>query len=605
LKFIRGVARKINDLSIRNKLFILFLALVTVPICLLLIINLYFTSKESEQRAEFTMNQVLNQSDTAIEFKTESINNLINILAMNSTLQDLSQKSKSLYDQDMGLWIIDNQNLTKALYFTFENPSISSSSLHFYMKEGLASVATNNEYMQLGSITGTEWYKKFAANNFSLSWYAKNEIVEGSGADSVCALKGIPSSQSLSDIVGIIRLDIPLSIFKTPLDQSLFTKSTSAFLINSRNEVICSSGILGADDGEKLIGMLPVSSDDWKTVKIDNEEYMLGAHKISYTDWRLLLAVPYKDILAFNINTRNQTILIFLIVAPLTLPLSFLVSNSATKRIRKLIFHMKKAESGNFDVSVRPGNNDEIGQLTRSFNYMLARMEGLLDDKFKLGREMKNLEVKALQAQINPHFLYNTLDLINWMSIRNNVPEISGLVEALGRFYKLSLSRGEDIVSIGNEIEHVKTYVKIQNMRFNNNINLEINFPEELLGYSIVKIVLQPIVENAILHGILEKDDEKGTIQIEGFLENNTIRINVKDDGIGMNDSRIREILSGESTLEPHGYGVHNINERLRLNYGNEYGLTFVSEEGKYTIATVRIPALILDAHSSSFKFDL
>jgi two-component system sensor histidine kinase YesM len=191
------------------------------------------------------------------------------------------------------------------------------------------------------------------------------------------------------------------------------------------------------------------------------------------------------------------------------------------------------------------------------------------------------------------------------MSIRNNVPEISGLVEALGRFYKLSLSRGEDIVSIGNEIEHVKTYVKIQNMRFNNNINLEINFPEELLGYSIVKIVLQPIVENAILHGILEKDDEKGTIQIEGFLENNTIRINVKDDGIGMNDSRIREILSGESTLEPHGYGVHNINERLRLNYGNEYGLTFVSEEGKYTIATVRIPALILDAHSSSFKFDL
>jgi two-component system sensor histidine kinase YesM len=236
---------------------------------------------------------------------------------------------------------------------------------------------------------------------------------------------------------------------------------------------------------------------------------------------------------------------------------------------------------------------------------MLARMEGLLDDKFKLGREMKNLEVKALQAQINPHFLYNTLDLINWMSIRNNVPEISGLVEALGRFYKLSLSRGEDIVSIGNEIEHVKTYVKIQNMRFNNNINLEINFPEELLGYSIVKIVLQPIVENAILHGILEKDDEKGTIQIEGFLENNTIRINVKDDGIGMNDSRIREILSGESTLEPHGYGVHNINERLRLNYGNEYGLTFVSEEGKYTIATVRIPALILDAHSSSFKFDL
>ena len=592
MRLIRGAIVKIHDLSIRAKLFVTFLGLVTVPICLLLLINLYITTQQSEQQAKYSMNQVISQTESSIEFKTESVGNLINILSMNSTLQNLSQKNESDYINDPGLWTIDSQSLTKALYFTFENPDISSSSLHFYMKEGLASEYTNEEYMQLGSVTGTGWYKDLAAKSFNLCWYTNDEIAAKDGSNFIYAVKGIPSIQSLTNMVGIIRLDIPLSIFKTTIDQSLFTKSTSAFLINSRNEILCSSGSLNADDTGTLASLLASSSETWQTVQIGNEKYMLGAHKINFSDWKLVLVVPYRDILAFNINTRNQMILIFLIVAPLTLPFSLLVSNSATKRIRKLIYNMRKAEHGNFDVSVRPGNNDEIGQLTQSFNYMLARMEGLMDDKFKLGREMKNLEIKALQAQINPHFLYNTLDLINWMSVRNNAPEIGRLVEALGKFYKLSLSRGEDIVSIGNELEHVKTYVQIQNMRFDNNIRLETDIPGELLGYSIVKLVLQPIVENAILHGILEKDEEKGAIRISGRLDGDAVQIDVQDDGIGMSDDRIQEILSGESTLEPHGYGVHNINERLRLNYGNGFGLSFESEVGKFTVATIRIPAV-------------
>lgn len=589
----RELLKKAKDLNIRNKLFITYFGLVTVPILFLLSANLYYSSRQSEQQARYTINQILNQTKSNLEFKTESISNLLNILTLNSTLQEMTLKSASYYSKNIGKWMVDDQDLTKALYFTFENPNITA--LHFYMKEGLAAAATTNEYLQLDSVKSTDWYKRFKGNGFDLSWFKGSDVAPENGSLFISAVKGMAGNQSLSDIIGVVRIDTQLSIFKTALDQSLFTKSSSALLTNSSNEIFCSTGNLPTDDINIIARSITDASvkAEWLNVEINNQEYLVASKPVNFTDWNLTLIVPYKDIQAYNINSRNQIMLTFLIIAPLTLPLSLLVSNSATKRIRKLITQMRKVEHGNFDITVLPGNHDEIGQLTQSFNFMLKKMEGLMDEKFQLGREMKNLEIKALQAQINPHFLYNTLDLINWMSIRSKAPEISYLVTALGKFYKLSLSRGEDIVTIGNELEHVKCYVQIQNMRFNNNMSLIVDVPEEMLNYSIVKLVLQPIVENAILHGIQEKDEEKGTIRIYGCIEGNTISICIQDDGVGITDERIHEILTGESTHESHGYGVHNINERLKLNYGGDYGLSFVSVVGKYTIATVKIPATL------------
>jgi len=200
------------------------------------------------------------------------------------------------------------------------------------------------------------------------------------------------------------------------------------------------------------------------------------------------------------------------------------------------------------------------------------------------------MELKALQAQINPHFLYNTLDMANWLAMKYNAEDIRVLISSLSDFYKLSLSNGEDFISVRNEIEHVSAYVRIQNMRFRDKIDLRVDVPEELMDYRTLKLLLQPLVENAILHGIMEKITQTGTIWIRGKMDGDTIELIVEDDGIGMDDDTVRGILDGTLKKKIGGYGMRNIHNRLELIFGYPFGLTVESRIGEGTKAKVRIP---------------
>ena len=228
-----------------------------------------------------------------------------------------------------------------------------------------------------------------------------------------------------------------------------------------------------------------------------------------------------------------------------------------------------------------------------AFNKMASRISELIEEKYKMGQEVKSAELKALQAQINPHFLYNSLDLINCIAIKHNVPSIVTMVNSLARFYKISLSRGVDVIPIKDEISHITLYVQIQNMRFDNKIQLNLQIDEAVYSYKILKILLQPIIENSIVHGILEKKEKCGIITVTGKLENNTVIFTIEDNGIGMTEEKIRSILSENSTGYSGNYGVKNINDRIKLYYGNDYGLKYTSEPGKGTTVEVRIPAHI------------
>lgn len=590
------IIRWINDQSIRYKLFITYLALITLPICLFLLVNIYYTSHETEQQTLYSLRQVQSQTKSFLEFKTESAKNLLDMLVLNDMVLELSIKEKEYYTDNIGFWMDDNSKLTRVFYISQYNPDITS--VTFYMKKGLASVVETDDYKMLQPVENTFWFKQLLKGGNRIQWIKEPAAGNAGSEGNISAVKGIVNMQDISSISGAIRLAIPIQVFRTALDQSLFTESTSAYLVNSRNEIICSSSNISGNlptDLSRFIQSPGVEQNDdgWVTERISGEDFLLGLQSIKNTDWRLLLAVPYKDIRMYSDRTRIQMLLILIIVAPLTLPLSFIVSASATNRIRKLITQMGKVVYGDFNISILPANNDEIGQLTKNFNYMLTKMSMLIDERFNMGREMKNLELKALQAQINPHFLYNTLDLIDWISVKNNSPEASRLVKAMSKFYKLSLSNGMDIVTIRNEIEHVKTYVQIQNMRFEDKIQLLIDIPEKMYTYSIPKIILQPLVENSILHGILERDGESGIIRISGIISDGNILIRIHDDGAGMSEEMLSDIPAGVISSEAHGYGVRNIDERLKLYYGSEYGLTYSSRVGAGTTVEIKIKAVL------------
>ena len=217
-----------------------------------------------------------------------------------------------------------------------------------------------------------------------------------------------------------------------------------------------------------------------------------------------------------------------------------------------------------------------------------------MKDQYQLGKNLNAMELKVLQAQINPHFLYNTLDLISWAAKRNDMEEVCNIVIKLSRFYRISLSNGSDYISIANEVEHVRLYVQLQNLRFSKNIELATEVDKELENYRIMKLLLQPIVENSILHGIANSDKENGIISLSVKLYNGMIRIIINDNGIGMDQGTIYRLMTYDEIHNDGqytgGYGLKNVINRLKLYYDNQARITFESAPGEGTSITIRIP---------------
>jgi two-component system sensor histidine kinase YesM len=242
-------------------------------------------------------------------------------------------------------------------------------------------------------------------------------------------------------------------------------------------------------------------------------------------------------------------------------------------------------------------NVDEITELGLSFNIMIGKIRELLDAKMKEQKNLQKAELRALQAQINPHFLYNTLDTIIWMAEARQTDQVITIVSALSNFFRISLSKGRDWITIGEELERAKSYLTIQRMRYRDILDFKIEADNEVVNNTILKLILQPLIENALYHGIKNKRCG-GTIVIRAKRRNaDEILLEVEDDGIGFTPEKLAQLQaelsadSGEIKLES-GFGIDNVNQRIRLYYGRQYGLSVKSEYNTGTCATLVIPAL-------------
>jgi two-component system sensor histidine kinase YesM len=246
-------------------------------------------------------------------------------------------------------------------------------------------------------------------------------------------------------------------------------------------------------------------------------------------------------------------------------------------------------------------NMDEITEMGLSFNIMIGRIRDLLDAKVKEQENLKKAELRALQAQINPHFLYNTLDTIIWMTESQKTDEVIEIVRALSSFFRISLSKGRDWITIGEEVERTRSYLIIQKMRYRDILDYRIEVDEGVAGNTVLKLILQPLVENAIYHGIKNKR-QGGTVVVRAKQGNeNEILLQVEDNGIGFTPEKLAQLRSeladdsGEIRLES-GYGIGNVNQRIRLYYGKQYGVSITSEHRTGTCVSIVIPAVKEDA---------
>lgn len=319
----------------------------------------------------------------------------------------------------------------------------------------------------------------------------------------------------------------------------------------------------------------------------------------SATDWKIVGIVPLQEIM-IEANAIRQLIIISVFLSIVfAITLYFFITSRLTRPVQVLKNKMRQAASGYLDVKVKPTGHDEIADLGKSFNIMLEQIKMLMEQHSREQEQIQKAELRTLQAQINPHFLYNTLDSIVWMAEAGKNGQVIQLVQALSRFFRSNLNKGRDWITLQDELEHVRSYLIIQHIRYRDILEYEIDVDEELFDCQILKMTLQPIVENALYHGIKNKRG-KGRIRIVGRMEGEQdIRLTVEDDGIGMNEERLaqlREQLGSQMLPEATGaevsggFGLHNVQQRIRLYYGDAYQVEIESRDQAGTSVSIRIP---------------
>lgn len=399
--------------------------------------------------------------------------------------------------------------------------------------------------------------------------------------------------------LGVCSISIDSGRIAHVMENANITSNGLVYLVNAAGEGVVSSNELLF---EELLGQrsCPLAGEEgvWESVKIGRAAYYMDRRDVEDTGWQMISLIPLSE---YGRQYRIVLLIFTLSVAVMAVTImavSYFLSNYYVGRLRKLSLEMQHLQEGDVNVqlpSIQQG--DEVEEVYRNFNFMVDEVRRLLKEQFQLGKDARVAEIRAMQAQINPHFLYNTLDLINWIAMDYGAEDIEKIAWNLARFYRLSLNHGKDLISIGEEVEHVQVYVNIQKFHFDDAIRLETDVPEELKGLACLNIILQPFVENAILHGIAERAEIKRcSIEIKVRRVEDDILFTVGDDGPGMTEEQMENAVALNINQIKGGYGVKNINFRIKLCFGDRYGVRYESVLGEGTTAHILIPAMTVEA---------
>ena len=373
------------------------------------------------------------------------------------------------------------------------------------------------------------------------------------------------------------------------------------------------------ESGNQILGKTQVPAETllavWENkaegiVLEDGTEYLAESCSLGQNGWKIFGLKSKEELLRSLRQLQKDIFKVILLLFIVSMTLIMLIAKHLTDALNRLERQMLCARKGDFGVRFFYPYKDEIGSLSQCFNYMIEEIQSLIekqnqsiidlrierDHVAEVQKQKRKAELKALQAQINPHFLYNTLNAITWQAADKGMEDVSLMASSLGKFFRLSLSKGEENISLSDELEHVRSYLNIQGIRYQDKLDYDILVPEELFDCQVLKLILQPLVENSIYHGIKLKKGS-GLVRITAWEETvgseQLLRLVVWDNGAGIPQQKLLLMNQGlkqgvNSTGE--GYGIYNVNERIRLFYGEEFGLQYESREGSFTRAILTIP---------------
>ena len=460
-------------------------------------------------------------------------------------------------------------------------------------------MSTRNQNLKLDT---QHWYADAVGkyDHYNLTSSHVQNVISGERPWVITLSRGIRNYTGEGDSDGVVFIDLNYSAISELCTQNSVGTKGYVFILDQDGNIVYhpqQQQLYNELQTENISLIMNAKTDVVTAGKGDDEKIYALSHSET-TGWTIVGCMNMSELLKNSRKARSIYVLVALGLIAVALVISSEIARNITFPIQKLRDSMKRVQKGDFSAAeIEVYSDNEIGSLTRSFNVMTHKIQDLMAQNIQEQEQKRKIELKALQSQINPHFLYNTLDSIIWMAEGKKNEEVVLMTASLARLLRQSISIENELVTIGQEIEYVRSYLTIQKMRYKDKLEFEINVDPRITHAQIIRLVLQPIVENAIYHGLKYKES-KGMLKVHGYELGERIIIDITDDGVGMDEETLKHIYDKHKVnYHSNGVGVYNVQQRLVLYYGKEYGIIYHSEKGKGTTATVVIPKRQEDVH--------
>lgn len=558
----------VNGIKLRYKLAIIYSMFCFLPVMLLFLLSFLQMRSIIDDKEKLNLQSYLQQSVSSMDRTLDGYNSLSDYIAFDRTLAEaFSMEYGTPYEQYEQLTQKVDPILRSSSYFHGGMQRIT-----IYTDNGM--VKHDTTVAPVSEIEETDWYQK-TLEHPGLNWFVNYPE------------KTLFSARKLAfsgtrEGVNILYMDVDYQKLFTPYAETLISECGLYITDQEGKLVFEESRFSGKNQNYDL-----TYSEFLEQRDRGSADYTILCEQSNTTGWTVWLYQPVglagESMRPIGVMA-GVTILICIFAAVLAY---FITSGMVSGRIERLTCLMQEVQEGSMDMQVGSDDRDEIGMLYRGFGSMMKRIRTLINEVYLGKITQKEAELKALQAQINPHFLYNTLSLINWKALAAGEEDISRMTLAMSTFYRTALNRGRNVLQVEAELSNTRAYLEIQSMLHDGDFDYEIEVQPEILQCESLNLILQPLVENAIHHGIEEKTDGRGKISVRGWKEDNCVWFMVEDNGVGMEQKVADKIL----TMESKGYGVRNVDERIRLCYGEKYAMKVESVVGKGTKMTIHFPA--------------
>ena len=594
--------KKKQKSSLKNRALSQTAVLIIVTMCIMVtVFYMVFHSRAFNERGKYEEENLVNM-EAYLNSYLEEVDSIAKNVNYNYYLQDYLETVIKEEDDYVDSGIGKNMRSYEMSSQAFSDTLLSRADISSIMIFGKKKMLLNRPMYT---------YQKVALDYSKLDWYAKavakpqDAIITGPNRhsffdtdDEVISLSREVQSYENGTFRGVILINLNMNKITEICNSFQEKQENFICIINDKGELVYEQqngrerfAFDEKENRQELNTALGKTKESCFRLNYRGEKYLVTRTDMKTTGWTLVSMVPYKSVMAETMAISGVMILAVAITLIVTLLLLNRILTGVVKPLKKLEKYMVQVNPDNMDQRMEILTDDEIGHLSMKFNQMMDRIRNLKEQVIEEQEDKRKYELQALQAQINPHFLYNTLDSIIWMAETND-SNIVAMTEALAKLFRISLNKGNEEISLERELEHVKNYLIIQSMRYADKFTYEISAEPGVERCRTIKLILQPIVENCIYHGIKKKRGT-GKITIRAYRREQNLIIEVSDDGCGMPEEICRKILSDEiesENISGSGIGVKNVNERIQLRFGKKYGLSYSSEEGVGTTVTYVLP---------------